>query len=90
MYRHSFLAEYVIIDLKTKEVYELAQADIRIPRQIQLVTWTPNANSIMFVYDNNIYYKNEAISDDIVQVSTDGVPQKIYNGVPDWVYEGEN
>ena len=58
--------------------------------EIQLTVWGPanTPNAIAFVYENNIYYKNTAISN-AIQITTSGVDNKIFNGVPDWVYEGK-
>lgn len=40
--------------------------------------------------DNNLYYvphfNNRKI--DAIQITNTGVPDVIFNGVPDWVYEG--
>ncbi len=41
----------------------------------------------IFVYGNNIYYQ-EALGKDIVQLTDTGEDMNIFNGVPDWVYEG--
>ena len=43
----------------------------------------------MFVFRNNIYYKHKADSPTSYQITTDGVPKAVFNGVPDWVYEGK-
>ena len=37
--------------------------------------------------DFNIYVYN-VTSDELVAITTDGVEDEIYNGIPDWVYEG--
>lgn len=49
----------------------------------------PKTNSIAYVDKNNIYYreKPEDETNDI-RITSDGIQGKIYNGVPDWVYEG--
>lgn len=36
---------------------------------------------------NNIYYKN-IITKETKQVTSDGITEEIFNGIPDWVYEG--
>ena len=42
----------------------------------------------MFVYGNNLYYQ-EALGKDIIQITNTGEEQNIFNGIPDWVYEGK-
>ena len=44
----------------------------------------------VFVYKCNIYYV-PSVGENVTkffQITNDGVPKKIFNGVPDWVYEG--
>lgn len=48
--------------------------------------WGPTGSGLAYVYNNNIYYKENALAD-AIQITTDG-SQTIYNGVCDWVYEG--
>jgi hypothetical protein len=40
-----------------------------------------------FVHDNNLYYQASPEVDP-VQVTTSGVADSIFNGIPDWNYEG--
>ena len=40
------------------------------------------------MYGNNIYYQ-EALGKDIIQITNTGEEQNIFNGIPDWVYEGK-
>ena len=40
-----------------------------------------------FVLENNLYYQASP-SSDYVKLTTDGDPTNIFNGVPDWLYEG--
>jgi len=58
-------------------------------RRLQLVKWAPTKNALAFVRANNIFYKAAADANIINKLTTDGDPGRIYNGVPDWVYEGE-
>ena len=41
-----------------------------------------------FVYENNLYYQSSP-SSDYDKLTTDGDATYIFNGVPDWLYEGE-
>ncbi|OAD59160.1 Inactive dipeptidyl peptidase 10 [Eufriesea mexicana] len=55
---------------------------------LQLATWAPRGNGLVYVYQNNIYYRPEAEVAVDYQITDTGVFGIIYNGVPDWVYEG--
>jgi len=56
---------------------------------LQLAIWTPRGNALIYVYQNNIYYRPQAEVPNDYQITDTGVFGTIYNGVPDWVYEGE-
>lgn len=55
---------------------------------LQLAVWAPVGNSIAFVARNNIFYRPSATSLQVKQITKNGIIGNIYNGVPDWVYEG--
>jgi Dipeptidyl peptidase IV (DPP IV) N-terminal region len=57
-------------------------------KRLQLCKWAPTKNALAYVKSNNIFYKSAADSPTIHKLTTDGVSGKMYNGVPDWVYEG--
>jgi len=42
-----------------------------------------------FVYEHNLYYQ-ESPTATPRQITSDGHPTDIFNGVPDWLYEGLN
>lgn len=42
----------------------------------------------MYIYGNNIYYMPD-ISSAPIQLTSSGVEGVIFNGIPDWVYEGK-
>ena len=46
----------------------------------------------MYVQENNIYYQPSLDNTDLenyIQITNDGVIDQIYNGIPDWLYEGK-
>lgn len=49
--------------------------------------FSPVDNSMIIVYNKNIYYKKSP-TDPEIQITTDG-STSIYNGAPDWVFEEE-
>ncbi|KAL2712952.1 venom dipeptidyl peptidase 4 isoform X2 [Vespula squamosa] len=54
---------------------------------LQLATWAPTGNALIYVHQNNIFYRLEAEVPTDYQITDTGVFGTIYNGVPDWVYE---
>jgi hypothetical protein len=57
---------------------------------LQYASWGPKQNSsqIVFIFKNNIYYKESANSSEIKTVVIAN-EDYIFNGIPDWVYEEE-
>ncbi|XP_046586430.1 venom dipeptidyl peptidase 4 isoform X1 [Neodiprion lecontei] len=86
LYRHTYLAHYTIINLQTLDQTSLSRNNVSI---LQLATWGPQGNSLVYVLQNNIYYRPQAEIETDYELTTDGVFGTIYNGVPDWVYEEE-
>ncbi|XP_053658952.1 venom dipeptidyl peptidase 4 [Anopheles marshallii] len=85
IFRHSYLAIYDIVDMATKQIIPVNVGGQR--RALNLVEWSPVNHSFVFVYQNNLYYRETPNSVE-VQITTDGSPS-VYNGIPDWVYEEE-
>ncbi len=82
IFRHSFLADYYLYDLKSKKVTRLFDF------QIQEPTFSPDGKKIAYARDNNlfVYDLNTKFS---TQVTTDGKKNEVINGITDWVYEEE-
>ncbi len=83
IYRHSSKSHYYIYDLRTKTLKKLSEGSKQM-----YASFSPSANKVAFVKDNNMYYK-DLISNKEVQITSDGVPNQIINGASDWVYEEE-
>lgn len=84
-WRHSFTGEYWIFDVATQKAEALDPANTE--GRIQLASWSPNSDSIVFTRDNNMFIRK--ISDPrVTQITKDGGSELFY-GVPDWVYEEE-
>ncbi|XP_021342570.1 dipeptidyl peptidase 4-like isoform X6 [Mizuhopecten yessoensis] len=88
IYRHSKLATYNYYDIQTKKqrVFETSLGEI-----FQYVGWAPTGHGVVFVQDNNIFYKPDISQNDVLplQITNDGYHEEIFNGIPDWVYEEE-
>jgi len=83
IYRHSFLAEYWVYDLKTKLLSKLSENGAQ-----RLATFSPDGNRVAFMRDNNLFIK-DLNNNNEVQITNDGKLNHIINGAPDWVYEEE-
>ena len=82
IYRRSRQGKYYVYDTNTKKVQLVSENKIQEP------LFSPDASKIAYVFENNIYYK-DLVSGETTQVTTDGVINKILNGITDWVYEEE-
>lgn len=59
-------------------------------KNLQLAVMSPGTNAVAYVDKNNIYYRANAEDETSdIRLTSDGISGKLYNGVPDWVYEGE-
>jgi dipeptidyl aminopeptidase len=84
-WRHSFYAKYWIFDVATQTA-EALDAD-NIDGRVQLASWSPQSDAIVFTRDNNLFLRKLS-STKVIQITTDGGPDLFY-GAPDWVYEEE-
>lgn len=83
IYRRSKLGIYELYNVKTQTYSKIFDRN-----PIQEPTFSPDGSKIAFVFENNIYYQ-EIASGKVTQVTTDGIKNKIINGISDWVYEEE-
>ena len=84
-WRHSYTGKYWIFDVATQSAEPLDPANPH--GRIQLATWSPKSDSIVFTRDNNMFLRKLS-SKTVTQITTDGGTELFY-GVPDWVYEEE-
>jgi len=84
IYRRSSIANFHVYDRDNKELIPVWEK----AGKISYATFNPAADKVAFVHKNNLYYKDLA-SGETVQITTDGLKNKIINGSTDWVYEEE-
>ena len=82
IFRRSTLGVFYLYDVASKSVIKIAETKIQEP------TLSPDGSNVAYVQDNNLFVFNVA-DETTVQVTMDGVKNKIINGVTDWVYEEE-
>ncbi len=82
IYRHSFLANYYVYDLNTKQMVQVGKDKVR------LAEFSPKGDRVAYVKDNNVYMLSLADMA-TTQITSNGEFNKIINGTTDWVYEEE-
>lgn len=84
LWRYSYTATYHIYDLRNGDFVRRNE----LPRPIQYICWSPIGSKLAYVYQNNIYLKQRPENPPF-QITYNGKENKIFNGIPDWVYEEE-
>uniref|UniRef100_A0A3B3WRM0 A-type potassium channel modulatory protein DPP6 n=1 Tax=Poecilia mexicana TaxID=48701 RepID=A0A3B3WRM0_9TELE len=70
-----------------RETWNLNPPEVR-NAQLQFAGWGPQDQQLIFIFENNIYYRSKVESRSIRLVST-GKESVIFNGLSDWLYEEE-
>jgi len=83
IYRHSFLANFYVYDLKTKKISKVSENGKQ-----QIASLSNDGEKVAFMRDNNLFIK-DLTSKNEIQITKDGLKNEIINGAPDWVYEEE-
>ncbi|XP_017691780.1 PREDICTED: dipeptidyl peptidase 4 isoform X1 [Lepidothrix coronata] len=84
LWRYSFTASYHIYDFSSSSILD----DGLLPNDTQYLSWSPVGHKLAYVWKNNVYVKASPTSA-AVPVTQNGEENKIFNGIPDWVYEEE-
>ncbi|GHU87696.1 peptidase S9 [Bacteroidia bacterium] len=84
IYRRSWKANLYDYDVRRNFLKPFSDT----PGKLMVPTFSPDGRMCAFVRDNNIWLKKFDY-DTESQVTTDGSPGKILNGITDWVYEEE-
>ena len=82
IYRRSSLGVFYVYDIASKSL-QLIDED-----KIQEPTFSPDSKKVAYGKNNNIYIKNLE-TNEVTQVTFDGLKNSIINGICDWVYEEE-
>jgi hypothetical protein len=57
--------------------------------RLQHVTWLGNTTALILVAENDIYVRISPDGAHDFRLTVSGEPGIIYNGIPDWLYQGE-
>ncbi|XP_024943721.1 prolyl endopeptidase FAP [Cephus cinctus] len=90
LFRYSYLAQYVIYDVNTRETIRLSPYPERNAHPyLLLAQWTPQGHGLVMIHDYDIYYKPGPLSNTGYRVTDTAIPGILSNGLPDWLYEEE-
>lgn len=87
IFRHSSVSRFSIVRLDSQDEHKVAAGD-----EIQIAFFTPNGRGLAYISENDILYldiPDSAAYSNPQKITNDGVPDVVYNGIPDWVYEEE-
>ena len=84
IFRRSYKADYYIFTIRNNKIDPLTTGG-----PVQVPSFSPDGHNIAFIRDNNIFIVKLLYNNAEVQVTKDGEPGKIRNGIPDWAYEEE-
>ncbi len=82
VYRYSAWGKYYLYNRREDKLKALDEDYIQIP------TFSPSGDKIVFFKDNNLFYKDLSTGD-TTPITRDGKKNEIINGKTDWVYEEE-
>ena len=85
VWRYHTRGDYWVLDLKTKNLYQLGKDVER--ATMMFAKFSPDDTKVGFVSKNNIYIEDIG-SNNMVQITSDGNDYTV-NGTFDWVYEEE-
>lgn len=83
IYRRSSESDFYIFQRSNEQLIKLYSGK---PQRDAL--FSPDASKVAYVVENNLFYFDINTQKN-VQVTTDGIPNAVINGVADWVYEEE-
>ncbi|WP_435134334.1 S9 family peptidase [Formosa sp. A9] len=82
IFRRSTLGVYYVLDTATQSLTKVADEKIQEP------TFSPDGSKVAYGLNNNLFVK-DLKTGETTKFTTDGVENKIINGITDWVYEEE-
>lgn len=83
LYRHSESHRWYVLDLGTRQVYQLANGDC-----VFHASFSPLSDQVAYVKDNDLWVEHPA-SGVKLRLTGNGRKNAIINGMSDWVYEEE-
>ena len=86
VWRHSFTARYLVFDpaANTSQTVRAGSEE-----RLQYCAWLEGTNTGLVVVAANNLYRAPVWPGTVAQLTEDGMPGAVFNGIPDWVYEEE-
>lgn len=56
---------------------------------MQHAEWLGNSTALIIITENDIYLRQSPADEEDIRLTHSGVPGLIYNGITDWLYQGE-
>ncbi|KAM3958199.1 LOW QUALITY PROTEIN: inactive dipeptidyl peptidase 10 [Aphomia sociella] len=88
-WRHARLARYHVYDVINRNKIPVSPVEDDHSPLLQYAEWSPTGAGLVFVHDNDIYYKPKMLKTLVCRITKSGIPGVIFNGVPDFLYETE-
>ena len=82
IYRHSSLGIFYVYDIASKSLQLIDEEKIQEP------TFSPDSKKVAYSKNNNLFIRNLE-TNEVTQITSDGLKNSIINGICDWVYEEE-
>lgn len=90
-HRLSFTALYTVYDVsndhhmpvRLKESPKVQRA------RLQHASWAGNTTAMIIVAENDIYLRQSPSDEEVYRLTFTGEENRVYNGVPDWLYQEE-
>ncbi|XP_036447921.1 inactive dipeptidyl peptidase 10 [Colossoma macropomum] len=87
VFSQSFTASYALYTVATGEVVDLTPTGVEVS-VLQYAAWGPQGNQLVYVFENDIYYKAD-VSSPAMRLTTTEKEGLVVNGLTDWIYEEE-
>ena len=56
--------------------------------RLQHASWAGNTTAMIIVAENDIYLRQSPSDEEVYRLTFTGEENRVYNGVPDWLYQG--
>lgn len=68
----------------------LAHAPKVVPTPLQYAAWLGNSSGLIMIAENDIYIRSSPQQEEDTRLTDTGQAGVYYNGVADWLYQGES
>ncbi|XP_051735659.1 inactive dipeptidyl peptidase 10 isoform X2 [Ctenopharyngodon idella] len=87
VFSQSFTASFAIYTVASGEIMDLTPSE-EDTSVLQYAAWGPQGNQLVYIFENDIYYKPD-VSSKAMRLTATGRNGMVVNGLSDWTYEEE-